>query len=198
MAGYLFFSVVLLQIFECELISLTFTDILCCNTESCARITVYICRKCSTCQCNINTIWALCCKTRASRGFTTVVVLLEGVQTVKISLTDTTTGHMFVQRFLSFQYFGFSCHSSNIALKSVTEGVKCSLYCGRSWKESKQHQPDHWSLASLYWSDCLLHIVLCCNQSGIVVAQLTGGLVFYLKNYTFLYPQPRIFCQLHI
>ncbi len=108
--------------------------------------------------------------------------------------------HVCALAFLRAECFGFSWHSWNIALQSVT-GVKCTpllqdwMYeaCGKAcacctveWAgRTKQHQTNHWSLASLYWSQCLLHTSLYCNQSCNVVAQLTRLLIFYLKNYIF-------------
>lgn len=71
-------------------------------------MSVYIFRKCLTSQCNIITLSAAWCKTRAGRGFITVTVLFGGFHTVKVSLPHTTAGHMLGRGFVRASSLGSS------------------------------------------------------------------------------------------
>lgn len=59
-----------------------------------------------------------------------------------------------------------------------------------TWRELEDWPVDHLLLPTGQTAYCMR---LCGSESCDFVAQLTGDLVFYLKNCTCLCPQPRIF-----
>lgn len=109
-----------------------------CSLTFCARITVYIFRKCSTSQCTINTLWAVWCKTRASRGFTRIVVLFRGFDTVKISLPHTADNHMLGRGFIRASILGTS---GFVALKPVLQTQFYNLL-QKDWNVVIQYQTE--------------------------------------------------------
>lgn len=73
---------------------------------------------------------------------------------------------------------------------TLNKTEKEKLVDAAMWKELEDLPLDHLLLPTGQTAYCMS---LCGSQSCDFVAQLTGGLVFYLKNYMCLCPQPRIF-----
>lgn len=71
---------------------------------------------------------------------------------------------------------------------NVNKTEQEKLVDAATWKELEDSPLDHLLLPTGQTAYCM-----CGGQSCDFVAQLTGGLVFYLKNYTCLCSQPRIF-----